>query len=32
MDNKPQSFKVILVGPQGVGKSSILNRLIDTKF
>ena len=27
-----QSFKLILVGPQAVGKSSILNRLIETKF
>lgn len=32
MDKNLKSFKVILVGPQGVGKSSILNRLVDTKF
>ena len=27
-----KGFKIILVGPQAVGKSSILSRLIETKF
>lgn len=37
MDNshqniKPKAFKVIIVGPQAVGKSSILIRLAEDKF
>lgn len=31
-DIKPRAFKVIIVGPQAVGKSSILFRLSESKF
>lgn len=31
-DIKPRAFKVIIVGPQAVGKSSILFRISESKF
>lgn len=31
-DTRPKGFKVIIVGPQAVGKSSILFRLTEARF
>lgn len=30
--NKPKPYKIILVGSQAVGKSSLLHRIIESKF
>ena len=37
MDNPPpkaklKAYKIVFVGPQAAGKSSILNRIVDSKF